>query len=103
MRVSKGPASRRRKNALLKKAKGFSRGRNNRIRLANATVMRALKYAKRDRKVRKRLFRSLWIGRLNAACRECGIAYSRFIRGLQQADVTLDRKILAHLAVADSD
>ena len=103
MRVGKGPASRRRKKALLKKAKGASRGRGNRFGLARATVWRAGRFARRDRRVRKRLFRALWIERLNAACRLMDTRYSDLIAGLGRAEVLLDRRILAHLAVTDTD
>ena len=103
MRVGKGPASRRRKNRLLKRAKGYARSRGSRIRLANATVMRAHQFAKRDRKAKKRAFRSLWITRLGAACRLLGTSYNSFISGLQSQGIMLDRKILANLAVTDAE
>ena len=100
-RTTKGPASRKRRKRLLKKAKGYRRGRNKRIKVAKETVMRALSYAKRDRRVRKRDMRSLWIQRINAAGRLYGISYNRLIQGLKKADVQIDRKMLAQLAVED--
>ena len=90
-----------RRKRLLKKAKGYCRGRNTRLRIARETVMRALRYAYRDRRARKRDMRRLWIARISAACQSLGLSYSRFINGLKKSDVMLDRKILAHLACHD--
>ncbi len=102
-RTTKGPATKRRKKKLFKQSKGYCRGRNNRLKLAKETVMRALRYAYRDRRQRKRQMRALWIARISASVRELGVSYSRFMEGLTKADVQLNRKMLAHLAVADAD
>ena len=101
MRVKRGFTSRRRHKRLLKLAKGFRGRRKNCFQLAKTSVQKALQYAYRDRKVRKRAFRSLWILRINAAARERGITYSRLVLGLKKAKVGLDRKALAFLAVND--
>ena len=100
-RVRRGFKARRRRNKVLKMAKGYVGGRRKLYRTAVETVDRALSFAYRDRKVRKRSFRRLWIVRINAAAREHGLSYSRFINGLKKADVALDRKVLADLAVTD--
>jgi len=100
-RVKRGFTSRHRHNKALKLAKGYRGARSRLIRTARETVDRALVYAYRDRKVRKREFRNLWIVRINAAVREHGLSYSRFIAGLNKAKVALDRKMLAELAVSD--
>ena len=100
-RATNNPASRKRRKRVLKQAKGFYLGRQN-YRTAVETVMRAMAFATRDRKVRKREFRALWILRVNAACRMNAISYSRFIEGLKKANVELDRKSLAEIAVSDS-
>jgi large subunit ribosomal protein L20 len=101
MRVKKAVKSRERRKKILKQAKGFRGGRGTLLRTASETVDRALKFAYRDRKVRKREFRSLWIMRINAAAREHGLSYSRFMNGLKKVNVTMDRKILAGLAATD--
>lgn len=101
MRVKKGFKARRRRNRVLKLAKGFRGRRKNCYRRANQAVERALDYASRDRARRKRDFRRLWIVRINAAARSVGMSYSKLIAGLIKAKVPLDRKILADLAVAD--
>ena len=101
MRVKKGVKARRRRNRVLKLAKGFRGRRKNCYKRANQSVERALDYATRDRRVRKRVFRSLWIVRINAAARQVGLSYSRLIAGLTKAKVQVDRKILADLAWAD--
>lgn len=101
MRVKKGFKARRRRNRILKLAKGYRGRRKNCYRRANQAVERALDYASRDRARRKRDFRSLWITRINAAARASGLSYSRLIRGLSLAKIGLDRKILAELAVTD--
>jgi large subunit ribosomal protein L20 len=101
MRSVKGAARRRAKNRILKRAKGFRGGRGKLIRSAKETLLRAGAYAYRDRRVRKRDFRRLWIIRINAACRQRGLRYSEFIHGLQKAGIELDRKTLADLAVRD--
>jgi large subunit ribosomal protein L20 len=100
-RVNKGVASRARRKKYLKLAKGYVGGRRRLYRTARETVERALAFAYRDRKVRKREFRSLWIVRINAALRPLGMSYSTFIGGLKKANVALDRKVLADLAIHD--
>lgn len=100
-RVTRGYKARRRRKKVLKMAKGYVGGRRKLYRTAADTVARSLAYAYRDRKVRKRDFRRLWIVRINAAAREQGLSYSRLIGGLSKAQVALDRKILAELAVSD--
>ena len=101
MRSTNGPASRRGKKRVLKRAKGFVGGRRKLYRTAMETVMRAEAYAFRDRRARKREFRKLWILRINAACRQRGVNYSRFISALDKAGVAIDRKELAEMAVSD--
>jgi large subunit ribosomal protein L20 len=100
-RVKRGTKTRRRHKKLLKLAKGNVGGRRRGYRQARETVEKGLVYAYRDRKVRKREFRSLWIVRINAAARLHGLSYSRFVEGLKKAGVDLDRKVLADLAVRD--
>jgi large subunit ribosomal protein L20 len=100
-RVKRGTKTRRRHKKLLKLAKGNVGGRRRGYRQARETVEKGLVYAYRDRKVRKRDFRSLWIVRINAAARLHGLSYSRLIEGLKKAGVDLDRKVLADLAVRD--
>ena len=101
MRVKKGFKARRRRNRILKLAKGYRGRRKNCYKRANQAVERALDYASRDRARRKREFRSLWIVRINAAARGAGLSYSRMIAGLAKAKIAIDRKVLADLAVAD--
>lgn len=101
MRTTKGAARNRAKNRLFKRAKGYRGGRGNLLRTVKETLVRAGVYAYRDRKVRKRDFRRLWITRINAACRMRGMRYSLFINGLSKAGVELDRKSLAEIAVCD--
>jgi large subunit ribosomal protein L20 len=100
-RVKKGVPSRARRNKFLGMAKGFRSGRRRLYRSAREAVEKALTFAYRDRKVRKREFRSLWIVRINAALRPLGMSYSKFIGGLKKAQISLDRKVLADLAVFD--
>jgi large subunit ribosomal protein L20 len=100
-RVKGGPKSRRRKKKIMKLAKGYVGGRGRLYRAARETVERGLAFAYRDRRARKREFRSLWIARINAAARLNGLTYGRLMRGLKAAGVELDRKILADLAVVD--
>lgn len=100
-RVKKSVKSRQRRKKILAAAKGYRGGRGKLIRTASETVDRALKFAYRDRKARKRSFRSLWIMRINAAARQHGLSYSRLINGLKKAEVDLDRKVLAGIAVSD--
>ena len=101
MRVKKGFKARRRRNRILKLAKGYRGRRKNCYKRANQAVERALDYASRDRAVNKRTFRSLWIVRINAAARGVGLSYSKLIAGLAKAKISLDRKVLADMAVAD--
>lgn len=100
-RVKRGFKARRRRNRVLKLAKGYRGARSKLFRSATEAVDRALSYAYRDRRLKKRDFRALWIARINAAARENGISYSRLIHGLKKAEVALDRKIMADLAVND--
>ncbi|HDS15600.1 MAG TPA: 50S ribosomal protein L20 [Proteobacteria bacterium] len=100
-RVKGGFKARRRHKKILKMAKGYRGARSKLFRSAAETVDRALNYAFRDRRVRKREFRSLWIQRINAAARLHGLSYSRFMAGLNQAEIEVDRKILADIAVND--
>ena len=99
MRVKRGMAGHRRHKKYLDLAKGFRGGRSKLYRTAREAVERSLVYSYRDRKVRKREFRKLWILRINAAARENGLSYSRLMDGLKKADIVLDRKVLADLAV----
>lgn len=101
-RVTRGFKARRRRNRVLKLAKGYRGGRSRLYRTATEAVDRALCYAYRDRKGRKRDFRRLWITRINAGARMNGINYSRFISGLSKAGIELDRKVLANIAVLDA-
>lgn len=101
MRVKRGFKARRRRNKVLKLAKGYRGGHSKLFRTAADTVDRALMYAYRDRRVRKRDFRKLWIARINAATRMNNLSYSKFIHGLKLAGVELDRKVLAELAISD--
>jgi len=100
-KIKHSAATRRRKKRVLKKAKGFWGDRSKQYQQARRALMHALVYAYRDRRVKKRDFRRLWIIRINAACRDAGITYSRFMNGLKKSKVNLDRKILADLAVRD--
>ncbi len=100
-RATKGAASRRQRKRILKAAKGYFGGRRKLLRTAKETVARAMRYSTRDRKQRKRTFRALWIVRLNAAVRERGLTYSRFIEGLKKARITIDRRLLAEIAGSD--
>lgn len=100
-RVKRGFKARQRRNKVLKLAKGYRGARSKLFRSATEAVDRALKYAFRDRRVKKRDFRALWITRINAAARTNGLSYSKLIFGLKQAKVEIDRKVLADLAVSD--
>jgi large subunit ribosomal protein L20 len=100
-RAKGGAKTRQRRKKILKQAKGYVGGRRKLYRTAAETVLRAGAFAYRDRKQKKRQSRSLWVVRINAACRQAGISYSRFIAGLRKAGILLDRKILAELAVSD--
>ncbi|KAF0812613.1 50S ribosomal protein L20 [Andreprevotia sp. IGB-42] len=100
-RVKRGVTARARHKKVLALAKGYRGRRKNVYRIAKQAVMKAGQYAYRDRRQRKRQFRTLWIARINAASRECGLAYSRFMNGLKKAGIEVDRKVLADLAVFD--
>jgi len=100
-RVKRGFKARHRRNKVLKLAKGYRGARSKLFRSATEAVDRALNYAFRDRRVKKRDFRSLWITRINAASRLNGLSYSKFIFGLKKANVQIDRKVLADIAVTD--
>ena len=101
MRTIKGSARTRAKRRLYRKAKGYRGGRGNLLRSVKETLVRAGVYAFRDRRVRKREIRKLWILRINAAVRQRGLRYSEFIHGLNKAGVQLDRKTLSELAISD--
>jgi len=100
-RVKRGNKRRNRRKKILKLAKGFRGKRGSLYKAAKESVEKGLLYAYRDRKARKRDFRRLWIVRINAAAREHNLSYSKFIAGLKKADISLDRKILAEMAVSD--
>ncbi len=100
-RVKRGVAASKRKKRMLREARGYYGARNNLLKTAREAVEKGWRYAYRDRKQRKRTFRALWITRINAAAIENGLSYSRMINGLKQANVEVDRKILAQLAVTD--
>ncbi len=102
-RATSGPTTRRRHKKIIKQAKGYYGMRRTSYRRAREAVERALKYAYRDRRQRKRQFRRLWVVRINAAARLHGLTYGQLIHGLKRADVALDRKVLAHLAVHDPE
>ena len=100
-RVKRGVTAHAKHKKVMDKAKGYYGRRKNVYRVATQAVTKAGQYAYRDRRQRKRQFRALWIARINAAARECGISYSRFINGLKKAEVAIDRKVLADIAVFD--
>jgi large subunit ribosomal protein L20 len=100
-RVKRGVTARARHRKVLAQAKGYTQRRKSVFRVAKQAVMKAGQYAYRDRRQKKRVFRALWIARINAAVREQGMSYSAFIAGLRKADIDLDRKVLADLAVLD--
>lgn len=102
-RVKRGVIARRRHKKVLKQAKGYYGARSRIFRVAKQAVIKAGQYAYRDRRQRKRQFRSLWITRINAASRANGLPYSQFINGLKKANITLDRRVLADLAVHDKE
>lgn len=102
-RVKGGVSSRARHKKVIKLAKGYRGRSKNCFRIAVQRVEKALQYAYRDRRVKKRNFRSLWIQRINAAARLQGLTYSQFMNGLKKASINLDRKILAHLAVHEEE
>ncbi len=100
-RATNAPASRERRRRVIEKAKGFRGRRSKLFRYAKDAVMKAQYWAYRDRKTKKRNFRSLWVQRLNAAAREQGLTYSRFMEGIKAANIDLDRKILSDIAITD--
>jgi large subunit ribosomal protein L20 len=100
-RVKRGVQARRRHKKVLKQAKGYYGARSRVFRVAKQAVIKAGQYAYRDRRTRKRQFRRLWIARINAAARINGLSYSRFMNGLKRAEIMLDRKVLADLAVRE--
>lgn len=100
-RVKGGVTTRRRKKKVFELAEGFQGARSRQYRSAREAVNRALAFAYRDRRARKRDMRAWWIQRINAAARECGLSYSRFMDGLKKAGIEIDRKMLADLAIAD--
>ena len=100
-RVKRGVTARARHKKVLSQAKGFTQRRKNVFRVAKQAVMKAGQYAYRDRRTRKRVFRALWIARINAAVREQGMTYSVFMAGLKKAEIEIDRKVLADMAVLD--
>ena len=103
MRTTKGAARNQAKKRLFRKTKGYTGGRGNLLRSAKETLLRAGAYAFRDRRVRKREFRQLWIIRINAAARLNGMTYAQFMHGLKLAGIELDRKVLADIAVRDPE
>lgn len=102
-RVKRGTKARKRRKRILKMAKGYFGAKSKLYRPANQAVMKSLHYAYRDRRTKKRNFRRLWITRINAAARKDGLSYSRFINGLKKANIEIDRKMLADLAVKDEN
>lgn len=101
-RVKRGVTARAAHKKVLKQAKGYRGARSRVFRVAKQAVTKAGQYAYRDRKAKKRIFRRLWIARINAAAREQGITYSRLMQGLKAAEIDIDRKMLADIAIADS-
>jgi large subunit ribosomal protein L20 len=101
-RVRPGHATRRRRRRVLRAARGYRGTRSKLFRVAKQAVIKAGQYAYRDRRVKKREFRALWVTRINAACRARGLSYSVFMHGLKEANVILNRKMLSEIAIADS-
>lgn len=101
VRTRKGAARRRARRRVIKAVKGYRGGRSKLLRTAKEAILRARQFSYRDRRTRKRDLRRLWIVRVNAACRQRGVRYSRFMHGLKLANVQVNRKMLAHLAVVD--
>ncbi len=102
-RVKRGVTAHRRHKKVLKSTKGYYGARSRIVRVAKQAVIKAGQYAYRDRKVRKRMFRALWIQRINAAARECGLSYSRMIDGLKRQNIEIDRRVLADLAIHEKE
>ncbi|MGM0567936.1 MAG: 50S ribosomal protein L20 [Elusimicrobiota bacterium] len=103
MRVKKGKTKSRRHKKYLKQAKGYSHAKSHRFRNAKDQVEKSLQYSTRDRKAKKRLMRKLWITRINAACSQHGVKYSRFISGLKKNEIKLDRRMLSAMAIEDAE
>jgi len=102
-RVKRGVSAHKRRKHLLKYVKGFRWGRKNKYRLAKEAIYHAWRYSYRDRKIKKRVLRRSWQGQINAAVRQSGISYSRFIKGLKEKKIELDRKILAEIAIKNPE
>ena len=102
-RVKRGVQARARHKKVLRQARGYYGARSRVFRVAKQAVIKAHQYAYRDRRQKKRQFRSLWITRINAQARECGLSYSRLINGLKKANIDIDRKVLADIAVFDKE
>ena len=102
-RVKRSVVSRARRKKVLKQAKGYYGARSRSFKVAKQAVIKAGQYAYRDRRQRKRQFRQLWVARINAAAREHGLSYSRFISGLKKAEIEVDRKVLADLAIHEKE
>jgi large subunit ribosomal protein L20 len=102
-RVKRGVIARRKHKSVLKKAKGYYGARSRVFRVAKQAVIKAGQYAYRDRRVKKRTFRALWIVRINAAVRAHGLSYSAFMNGLNKANIDIDRKVLAHMALHEPE
>ncbi len=102
-RVKRGYSTRRYRNKVLKLARGYFGSRHRLFRTANQSVMRAWSYAYRDRRTKKRDFRKLWITRINAACNQLGLSYSKFINGLKKANIQINRKMLSEMAIHDPE
>jgi large subunit ribosomal protein L20 len=102
-RVKRGVHARKKRRKVLEQAKGYRGTKNSSYKRAKEQVQRSLKYAYRDRRVRKREFRRLWITRINAGARMNGLSYNQFMHGLKEADIALDRKVLADIAVSDPE
>jgi large subunit ribosomal protein L20 len=102
-RVKRGVIARRKHKSVLKKAKGYYGARSRVFRVAKQAVIKAGQYAYRDRRVKKRTFRALWIVRINAAARAHGLSYSAFMNGLNKANIDIDRKVLAHMALHEPE
>ncbi|MGB6295330.1 MAG: 50S ribosomal protein L20 [Rivularia sp. (in: cyanobacteria)] len=100
-RVKRGNVARKRRKKILKLAKGYRGSHSTLFRTANQQVMKALRYAYRDRKKRKRDFRRLWIARINAACRQHGMSYSKFMGNLKKSNIEINRKMLSQMAILD--
>ena len=100
-RVKRSVNGKKHRRAILDEARGYTGARSRHFKAANEQVMHSLRYAYRDRRARKRVFRQLWIARINAAARELGISYSQFMAGMKKAAIDIDRKMLAELAVND--